>query len=155
RQEVVARRKDGTTFPIDLAVGEYRDGNRRSFVCIAGDITERRHTEERARRHEAELARGLRVSLVGELAPGMAHELSQPLAAIANMLEACAARLPALAPKAKAIRPLLRQAIAQSVQAGRIVRNVRELVRGQQPRRETADLRGLVEDAAGLVAGDI
>jgi two-component system, LuxR family, sensor kinase FixL len=95
------------------------------------------------------------VSLVGELAGGMAHELSQPLAAIANTLEACATRLPATDPRAKVLRPLLKHATAQAVQAGRIIRNVRDLIRRHQPPKELTDIRGLVDAAATLLTGDV
>jgi two-component system CheB/CheR fusion protein len=154
-REVVGRRKDGTTFPMELAVGEYHDGTRRNFVGIVRDISGRKRAEEEVRRHEAELTRVLRVSLVGELAGGLAHELSQPLAAIANTLEACTRRLRAGEKEPRRLLALVKQATAQSVQAGRIVSNVRDLVLKRQPKKDRTDLRRLVENCTALIAGQI
>jgi two-component system CheB/CheR fusion protein len=154
-REVAGRRKDGTTFPLDLAVSEFHDGKGPGFVGIMRDITQRKHAEEEERRHQAELARVLRVSLVGELGAGLAHEVSQPLAAVANTLEACATKIREGKAPPKALLQLVDRAIGQSIRAGEVVANVRELVRGRSPQREKADLRELVESAAGLVAGQL
>jgi two-component system CheB/CheR fusion protein len=154
-REVVGRRKDGTIFPMELAVDEYHDGTGRYFVGIVRDLSERQRAADARRRHEAELARVLRVTLVGELAGGIAHELSQPLAAIANTLEACTRRLRAGEKNPRRLLALVKQATDQSVHAGRIVHNVGSLIRKRQPRREHVDLRRLIETWVELVAGQI
>jgi two-component system CheB/CheR fusion protein len=154
-REVIGRRKDGTTFPMELAVGEYHDGKGLNFVGIVRDISARKRAEEELRRHEAELVRVLRVTLVGELAGGLAHELSQPLVAIANTLEVCTRRLRAGEKEPRRLLSLVKQATDQSVQAGRIVRNVRDLILKRQPKRDRTDLRLLVQNCAALVAGQI
>ncbi len=153
-REVVGQRKDGTTFPMDIAVGEYHDGVQR-FVGIVRDITERKQAEEELRRHGAELARAFRVGLMGELAASLAHELSQPLAAIANTLEACTTRVRGAETKPRTLLPLLKQATVQAVRAGQIIHNVRDLIRRRQPRRERVDVRRLVENAAMLARGEL
>jgi two-component system, chemotaxis family, CheB/CheR fusion protein len=154
-REVVGRRKDGTTFPLDLAVSEFHDGKGSGFVGILRDLTKRKQAEEEERRHQAELARVLRVSLVGELGVGLAHEVGQPLAAVANTLEACATKIRAGKAAPKALLGLVEQAIEQSIRAAEIVRNARDLVRGRLPRREAVDLRRVIESAARLIAGQV
>jgi two-component system CheB/CheR fusion protein len=154
-REVVGRRKDGTTFPLDLAVSEFHDGKGPGFVGILRDITRRKQAEEEERRHHAELARVLRVSLVGELGVGLAHEISQPLAAVVNTLEACATKIRARKGSPKILLELVDQAMEQSIRAADVVRNVRDLVRGQPPKRETLDLRAVIESAARLLGGQL
>ena len=154
-REVLGRRKDGTTFPMDLAVGEYRDKRARSFVGIVRDISERKQAEEEIRRHEVELSRALRLGVMGELAAGLAHELGQPLTAMANTLAACTATVRRGEAPPRALLPLLKEATGQAVRAGQIIRNVRDLVRKEPPRRARVDVRQLVENAMRLVHGDL
>src|SRR5262249_60744406 len=80
-------------------------------------------------RQQTELARVLRVATMGELTAGLAHELGQPLAAMANLLEACAAKIRAGNRPRSEVLKLVRQAVTQSLRAGRIVRHVTALVR--------------------------
>ena len=92
-REVVGRRKDGTTFPMELSIGEWHDGVTRGFVGIVRDISERKKAEEETARHQVELGRALRLGAMGELAAGLAHELNQPLSVVANILGTCVTRL--------------------------------------------------------------
>ncbi len=154
-RELVGRRKDGTTFPMELSVGEYRDATRRSFVGIVRDITERKRAEEETERHHVELARALRLGAMGELAAGLAHELKQPLTVVANTLEACVTRLRSGAARPPTLIRLLERATGEVIRTGEIVRDVRELVQNRQPRRESVDLRRLIDSVVRLLAGEL
>ncbi len=79
-REVVGQRRDGTTFPMDLAVGETHVGNRRIFTGIVRDITERKQAAQ-------EMQRADRLALVGQLSSGLAHEIGTPLNVIAGNAE--------------------------------------------------------------------
>jgi len=79
-REVVGQRRDGTTFPMDLAVGETHLGNRRIFTGIVRDITDRKRAAQ-------EMQRADRLALVGQLASGLAHEIGTPLNVIAGNAE--------------------------------------------------------------------
>jgi two-component system sensor kinase FixL len=68
-------------------------GNIYALLGITRDITEHKQAEEQARRHQTELARVARLSTMGEMATGIAHELNQPLSAIANFSRGCIRRL--------------------------------------------------------------
>ena len=68
-------------------------GNIYALLGITRDITEHKWAEEQARRHQTELARVARLSTMGEMATGIAHELNQPLSAIANFARGCLRRL--------------------------------------------------------------
>src|SRR6185312_9967831 len=81
---VVGMRKDGTTFPMELAVGEMNSGNQRYFTGFIRDITERQRTEARLQELQSELVHISRLTAMGEMASTLAHELNQPLSAILN-----------------------------------------------------------------------
>jgi PAS domain S-box-containing protein len=81
---VVGERKDGSTFPMELAVGEMRSGNQRFFTGFIRDLTDRQKTETRLQELQSELVHISRLTAMGEMASTLAHELNQPLSAIAN-----------------------------------------------------------------------
>ena len=84
---VTGLRKDGSTFPIKLAVGEVRYGDRRFFTGFIRDLTERQTSEQQLEELQSELARLSRLTAMGEMASTLAHEMNQPLSAIANYLQ--------------------------------------------------------------------
>jgi two-component system, LuxR family, sensor kinase FixL len=84
---VVGERKDGTTFPMELAVGEMRSNDRRFFTGFVRDLTERQDTESRLQELQSELVHISRLTAMGEMASTLAHELNQPLSAIANFMK--------------------------------------------------------------------
>jgi two-component system, chemotaxis family, CheB/CheR fusion protein len=153
-REVVGRRKDGTTFPLELAVGESRQAGERQLTGIVRDLTERRRFEEEARSRRAELARVHRVGMMGEFATGLAHELGQPLSAIANSVEACIRQLQRSRFEPRALSALLRQAGLETQRAGKIMRRMQDFVRRHTPRVEAADLRVIVERVGKGMAGE-
>ncbi|MCP8889472.1 PAS domain-containing sensor histidine kinase [Sphingomonas faeni] len=146
-----AMRKGGETFPIELAVGEASIGGERIFTGFIRDLTNRHATERRLKELQSELVHVSRVSAMGTMASTLAHEINQPLTAIANYLEATRAMIgdsddPLLADVAEA----LDLAAAQSLRAGTIVRRLRAFVDGGDTgfRDERLDL--LVEEATSL-----
>ncbi len=86
---VSGQRKDGSTFPMKLAVGEMRSGGERFFTGFIRDLTEREESAARLEQIQAELARLARLNELGEMASTLAHELNQPLSAIANYSHGC------------------------------------------------------------------
>ena len=84
---VVGERKDGSTFPMELAVGEMKSGNQRFFTGFIRDLTERQKTEARLQELQSELVHISRLTAMGEMASTLAHELNQPLSAIANYMK--------------------------------------------------------------------
>jgi two-component system, chemotaxis family, CheB/CheR fusion protein len=146
-REVAGRRKGGRAFPMDLAISEFGGATGRRFVGTVRDITARKQAEEQLRRHQAELAHVLRIATMERLAAGLAHELNQPLGAIANGVEACAAFVRAGNRKPGKLLELLEGAGSEALRAGEIVHRLREFVQRGEPRREPADLRELVRHA--------
>ncbi len=150
-----AMRKGGETFPIELAVGEASIAGERIFTGFIRDLTNRHATERRVQELQSELVHVSRVSAMGTMASTLAHEINQPLTAIANYLEATRAMIadsadPVLAPLLADIAEALDLAAAQSLRAGTIVRRLRAFVDGGDTgfRDEALDL--LVEEATSL-----
>jgi PAS domain S-box-containing protein len=84
---VVGQRKEGTTFPMELAVGEVLLGGRRQFVGFVRDLSNRQENERLLHEVQSELLHVSRLSTMGEMASALAHELNQPLSAMANYLQ--------------------------------------------------------------------
>ena len=146
-----ARRRDGSTFPIELSVGEVQDEGRPLFTGFIRDLTESQQAERRVADLQAELAHASRVTAMGTLASALAHELNQPLTAIANYLEAGRDMLDADGP---VDRELLREAMAESasqaLRAGEIIRSLREFIRRGETIRQPEPLRGLLAEGTAL-----
>jgi two-component system sensor kinase FixL len=81
-RELLAKRKDGTTFPMHLSVSEFQNHGNKMFVGLVRDITQQRDTQDQIRLHTEELAHADRLNALGEMAAGVAHEINQPLTAI-------------------------------------------------------------------------
>jgi two-component system sensor kinase FixL len=148
---VVGQRKDGSTFPMKLAVGEMKAGDRVYFTGFIRDVTERAESAARLREIQSELARLARLNELGEMASTLAHELNQPLSAIANYTQGCM-RLLANAEDAVAekIREALSETTKQSLRAGQIIRHLREFVMRGETERVPEDVRKIVEEAGAL-----
>lgn len=146
-----ARRRDGSTFPIELSVGEVHDRGERLFTGFIRDLTERQQAERRVADLQAELALASRVTAMGTLASALAHELNQPLTAIANYLEAGRDLLDADGPlDRELLREAMSESAAQALRAGEIIRSLREFIRRGETVREPESLRGLLAEGAAL-----
>jgi two-component system sensor kinase FixL len=148
---VVGRRKDGSTFPMKLAVGEMRSDGRTFFTGFIRDLTEREESEARLQEIQSELARLARLNELGEMASTLAHELNQPLAAIANYAQGCVRFLGDLDDAAaERIREALQETVKQSLRAGGIIRHLREFVTRGETEKSPEDIRKLIEEAGAL-----
>jgi two-component system sensor kinase FixL len=147
-----AQRRDGRTFPIELAIGEAWVGERRIFTGFIRDLTDRQQVELRMQDLQSELAHVGRVSEMGTLASSLAHELNQPLTAVANYCEA-ARDLLVEQPDAEAlamVREALDEAAKQSIRAGQIVRRLRDFMSHGEIERRLESLPKLISEANAL-----
>jgi len=124
---LIARRKDGSEFPIELNVGEAWIGERRTFVGFVRDISERIEGEQRLADLNAAYTHSARLNAAGELAASLAHELNQPLAASANFLAAAEAMI-GTRPELENVGEMLVQANGQILRAGEIIRRLRDFI---------------------------
>jgi two-component system, LuxR family, sensor kinase FixL len=148
---VVGRRSDGTTFPIELAVGEAWVGSRRIFTGFIRDITESPGTRQRLQELQSELLHVSRLSAMGQMASALAHELNQPLSAIANYLRACSVmgggiHDPQIAP----LLEVMQKASDQAMRAGEIIRRLRDFVEKRKSSRAAENLNKIIEAAIAL-----
>ncbi len=150
-REVVGRRKDGSTFPMDLSVGEIREAGETAFVGIIRDISERHQTQRRMAELQAELVHVARLSAMGEMASTLAHELNQPLTAVTNYVQS--ARHMLGAPErfgTERIAQIMDKAAEQTIRAGQIIRRLREFIRKGETDRAVADINQIVREASAL-----
>jgi two-component system sensor kinase FixL len=153
-REVNACRKDGSVFPVYLAIGRIPDSDPPRFVGFLHDLTSRHQAAEEQRRMQQRMARVSHLATMGEMAAGIAHEINQPLAAISNYALACERLLEAPRPELAEVQAALRQISGQALRAAEIIRRVRNLVRTHEPRREPADINELVGELSALTRGD-
>ncbi|HMM64770.1 MAG TPA: PAS domain S-box protein [Mesorhizobium sp.] len=148
---VVGQRKDGSTFPMKLAVGEIKTSGGTYFAGFIRDLTEREESAARLQEVQTELARLARVNELGEMASTLAHELNQPLAAIANYTQGCVRLLGQMDDTlATRMREALEETARQSLRAGEIIRHLREFVTRGETEKTSQDIRKLVEEAGAL-----
>ena len=147
-----ARHRDGYTFPIELSIGEARLGDKRIFTGFIHDITQRQQTESRLQDLQSELAHVGRVSEMGTLASSLAHELNQPLTAIANYCEGARELLIGEFDEetAETVREALAEAAKEAVRAGQIVRRLRDFISHGETDRRVESLSRLVTEANAL-----
>lgn len=148
---VIGQRKDGTTFPMHLTVGELKSADRHYFTGFIRDLTEQQLTEGRLRELQSEVTHMSRFTALGEMASTLAHEINQPLTAIANYLNGSRRMLERMEGESTAIlSDALRKAADQALRAGDIIRRLREFVARGDSDRRAESLPKLVEDASTL-----
>ena len=150
-REIEAQRKDGSIFPVDLAVSEVRLPRRRLFTGIIRDLTERRKMEEQARLRLEGAAHTARLLELGEMCSGIVHEVNQPLAAIVSFADGCLRMVHSGRAEPALIEDTLSRIAKQGARAGEILSRLRSLVRKEESRRETIDLGEAIGEVLLLV----
>jgi two-component system, LuxR family, sensor kinase FixL len=147
---VVGERKDGSTFPMELAVGEAKVGPERYFTGFVRDLTERRTQERRMQDLQSELVHVSRLTAMGEMASSLAHELNQPLSAITSYLRGAATLLKADSIDRDRVRDALDRGADQALRAGDIIKRLREFVAKGETQQTLENPGILLEEAAAL-----
>ena len=148
---VFAQRKDGSTFPMELSIGEATGEVHPLFTGFVRDLTERHKTEERLESLQSELIHVSRVSAMGTMASTLAHELNQPLTAVANYVEAIRDMLAKPEPDdLPMIREALDDTAKEALRAGHIVRRLRDFVARGEVEKTIENLPILINEAAVL-----
>lgn len=147
---VVGRRADGSTFPMELAVGEINVVGRRLFTGFARDITERQTTRERLQELQSELLRASRLSAMGQMASALAHELNQPLTAVINYVQACRRLLQGGETALGRLQDAMDKAVAQAGRAGQIIHRMRQFLQKGETERQIERINKVIEEASAL-----
>lgn len=153
-REVEAVRQDGSVFPVWLSVGESKASSGARFVGIIRDLTERHAAEFERHALETRLEHISRLSLLGEMAAGIAHEINQPLTAIANYSDAAHRFLERGDADPESLRSAC-EGIAEQVQrAGDVITNLRNFVRTRKIEKRRLDPKKLVDGIMVLINAD-
>lgn len=146
---VTGRRRDGSFFPIELAVGEIRSEKRRLFTGFIRDLTERQLTQKRLQELQSELSHVSRVSEMGQMVSILAHEVNQPLTAAANYLQTGKLILSRSGASEK-LAETLDKALGQVARATEILRHLRDFVKKGESEQSAEDLAQLIDEASAL-----
>ncbi len=128
---------------------QWTDG-RLAQMLIATDITARRRIEEQAARQAERAEVTSRLVTMGEMASSVAHELNQPLAAIANYCNGMVSRVRAETIGKDDLIAALQKTSRQAERAGQIIHRIRSFVRRSEPQRQRAEAKAIVDDALEL-----
>jgi two-component system sensor kinase FixL len=147
---VVGERKDGSTFPMELSVGEMVGVAHTYFTGFVRDLSERESSERRLQDLQSELVHTSRLTSMGEMASALAHELNQPLSAIANYMKGAEQLVDATPQNRDKIKRGLRAGAEQAIRAGDIIRKLRDFVAKREVERRVENLPKLLEEACAL-----
>jgi two-component system, LuxR family, sensor kinase FixL len=147
-REVEGQRKDGTTFPMNLSVGEGFVRGERTFLGIITDLSERLVRDRRIQELQSEMLRVSRLTDMGQVAAGLAHELNQPLTAILNYANAC---LDVADERGDSeMKSILGKVAEQATRAGNIIRRLRSFIEKRGPNRSPEDIAYIIDEAIRL-----
>jgi two-component system sensor kinase FixL len=147
---VAGQRKDGSTFPIELFVGETRVDGEQVFVGFIRDLTLLQRESRRVQELQSKLFHVSRLGEMGQVASGLAHEVNQPLAAIMNYAQAGRKLAAADESPNSPIPSIFAKIEQQARRAGDIIKRLRGFVERREIERQRADLHVLIEEALAL-----
>ena len=160
--ETLHRRKDGVAFPVEIRVRRFQQGDDLFRLSLARDISERKLAEKALRAKDdalqvarTELARVSRLTTLGELTASIAHEVSQPLAAMAVSAGACARWLAAEPPAMAEARAVLDNIVADAKRAREVIARIRALTKREAPRKDRLDVNQNVLQVLALTAQEL
>jgi two-component system sensor kinase FixL len=146
-----ARHRDGSTFPIKLAVGDLKLAGQRGFVAYIQDLSKARQRERELHTLQDELAHVARISSMGSLATSLAHELNQPLTAVANYAHSARDLLDdPSAENIELVREAMDECAAEALRAGQIVHRLRDFIKHGETERQVASLGRIIQEASAL-----
>jgi two-component system sensor kinase FixL len=146
---VAGQKKDGTTFPMELSVGESQIEGKAIFVGFIRDLSEIQSEQRRVQELQRQLFHVSRLNEMGQLASSLAHEVNQPLTAIMNYVQV-GRQLAGEDEKAKPLSAILEKVEAQTTRAADLVKRLRAFVDRREVERRPANLNIVIEEALGL-----
>jgi len=150
-------KKDGTSFPVEYTstpIKNHQDETVGSVVVFR-DISEQKKAEEEARQHQADLAHVARLSTMGEMASGIAHEINQPLTAIATNAHACLRMMEQNENETEKVMDVLERIGSQAERAGEIIRQLRQFVKKESPGLSQIDINEVINEVVLLLKTEI
>ena len=148
--QLQARSADGSALPIEFTAARFSVRGAEHHTVVMRDISARHEAEARDRQHQTQLAHVSRVSLAGEMAAGLAHELSQPLTAIIAYARGCLRLLAGSMPDRALLSEGVAEVVQQAERASDVLDRLREFVRGGEFRRGLTEIKPLIEGAVNF-----
>jgi two-component system sensor kinase FixL len=155
-RELSARRRDGSDFPVEISLSPMESPEGALVLVVIIDITERKQSERELTLQRQELAHLSRVSMLGELAGTIAHELNQPLAAILSNSQVGSRMFESAQPDMVEMKAILEDIAADAKRAGGVIHGMRamfkkEVITGTQP----VDMNDAVNQVLGLLHSEL
>ncbi|MBF0562809.1 MAG: PAS domain S-box protein, partial [Alphaproteobacteria bacterium] len=154
-RETEGHRRDGTTFPAEVAVGAADSRSRLRAIAVVRDVSRRVDAEALVRQHQVQRAHVDRLSIVGEMATAIVHEESQPLAAIAAYTRACRMLLQAPDADLNKIRDALDKLAAQTLRAGDVLNRMRGFLHRGEIEPEPLSVIDIIHEVAAFAKTDL
>lgn len=154
-REVEGLRKDGTSLPLDLSIAKFSIDGVSYITSIVRDVSMRKLEERYHKEHLEELAHVTRLGLMGEMASGIAHEVNQPLTAVASYTKASINFIDAKIVDTEKLRETLLKAHQQAIKAGLIIHRMRDFVKTRAMQRANVDINNLINDGVSLCSADL
>ncbi|MEW5788434.1 MAG: PAS domain S-box protein [Pseudomonadota bacterium] len=157
RGVLVNRKKGGELFHEQKTITPLKDaqGCITHYISTGHDITDLVKAEERGRQHQAELAHVARLSTLGEMTSGLAHELNQPLCAITTYAQTCLRILQSGEGQTERIRYGLEQVVRQAELGSEIFRRLRNFARKGNAPRQRVKLSDVIHEVAGFIQSEV
>ncbi|MCP4076692.1 MAG: PhnD/SsuA/transferrin family substrate-binding protein [Gammaproteobacteria bacterium] len=146
-------RSNGSSFPVEYSSTPLKDEKNETIgsVVIFRDISERKKAEKQARKFRHDLAHMARVSTMGEMASGMAHELNQPLTAISTNADACIRLTESSKLDKETLSDTLEIISLQAKRAGAIIKQLRNFIRKDMPEKDAANINEIIQEVLLLI----
>lgn len=153
--EIEGANKSGALIPIDLSVSEFSLEGERYVTGMVRDVTLRKEQERHDKALLDELAHVTRLGLMGEMASGIAHEVNQPLSAIASYTQACLNFMQNGQPDMVQLSNILQKTQQQALNAGQIIHRMRDFVKFKTIHRTDVDINSLVHICIDLCVAEL
>lgn len=155
-REFVAARRDDSPFPIELSVGEFTEQNERHFTAVVRDISDRKKAEAESRIRLNQLAHATRVAAMGNLASGIAHEVSQPLTAVVTNAQSCLRLVQGENAKQEQLTELIEKIVKHAGRANSVIQEMRTFLGNASDSSPTdADIRELMQNTLHLMQHEL
>lgn len=160
--EVIAQRKDGQAFPVEVSFGEMTHEGHKIFTGFIRDISEKKKAQEELRASvrslqmtQAELARVSRLTTMGELAASIAHEVNQPLTAVVNNGSACLRLLANRNLEPAVLRQALEGIVADGTRASTVLARIRAFIKKEPSEKSELDINEVIQEVLALAGREL